>query len=241
MPQPYNLLINSLPADLRASLLSCSEHIDLPLRTSLYRPDVPPRYIHFVTSGIASIVTTMENGDSVEVGISGSEGAPESLHLLGPERGTTECFVQVDSSAFRVDFSRFQAQFFPLAPIRSVLFRHIQYQTLLIGQMSACNRLHGIEERLARWLLMVSDRVDALSFALTQEFLAEMIGSRRSTVTLTAGLLRRSGLIDYQRGNVNILDRQGLEGAACECYRISSTLLHNLRESLPGSETHRAH
>ena len=185
--------------------------------------------MHFITSGIASVVTTMSDGEGVEVGLHGREGAAESLHLLGPERDATACFIQIAASAWRIDFHRFQEEFYPLEPVRSLMHKHVQYVSLLTGQIAACNRLHDIEERLAHWLLMVADRVGSLSFRLTQEFLAEMIGSQRTTVTLSAGMLKRSGLIDYRRGEVRILDRASLEGAACECYNITRTLLHNFQ------------
>lgn len=194
-----NAILESLPPEQKQRFLKLAEPVVLPIRKSLYKPDQPPRYVHFLTSGIASVVTSMVNGDSVEVGLNGHEGLPESLHLLGSEVGTSECFIQVHATALRMDFRRFAEEFFPLDAFRRPVLRNLQYQILLIGQICACNRLHDVEERLARWLLMVADRYESARFPLTQEFLAEMIGSRRSTVTITAGLLRRSGLIDYQR------------------------------------------
>ncbi len=174
-------------------------------------PIKAPKYIHFVTSGIVSIVTMMSNGEGVEVGLVGREGVPEAVHLLGPGLGVTECFVQVEATGLRMDFKRFFDEFFSQEAVRSVMLRYVQYHTLLTGQIAACNRLHEVEERLARWLLMVHDRTGTASFGLTQEFLAEMIGSRRSTVTLAAGLFKRSGIIEYRRGEITVLDRQALE------------------------------
>jgi CRP-like cAMP-binding protein len=122
-------------------------------------------------------------------------------------------------------FTDFQRDFYPSAPVRDAVLRSVQSQTLVLSQIAACNRLHEVEERLARWLLMVSDRLASESFFLTQEFLAEMIGARRTTVTLAAGSLQRSGLIEYKRGHIVIVDRSGLEDSACECYRIVRDLM----------------
>ncbi len=170
----------------------------------------------------------MLNGDCIEVGLVGPEGVPELLYLLGPTPGTTECFVQMEATALRMDFTTFQQEFFPLEPVRRVVLRHIQHSTLMIDQIAACNRLHEVEERLARWLLMVADRIGADQFYLTQEFMSEMVGTRRSTVTIAAGGLKRAGLIDYSRGQIRILDRPVLEDVACECYPISRRLLDSL-------------
>ncbi len=170
----------------------------------------------------------MSTGDGVEVGIVGREGVPEALSLLGPAPGVTDCFVQVAATALRLDFHRFEQEFFSQEPVRRAILSYIQYSSLLTAQIAACNRLHDVEERLARWLLMVADRVGDTKFYLTQEFLAEMIGSRRTSVTLSAGALKRSGLIKYQRGHVEIVDRESLEDSACECYSISRRLLVNL-------------
>ncbi len=227
-----NAILESLPPEQKQRFLEIAEPVVLPTRKSLYKPDQPPRYVHFLTSGIGSVVTSMANGDSVEVGLNGREGVPESLHLLGSELGTSECFVQVQATALRMDFKRFAEEFFPLDAFRRPVLRNVQYQILMVGQIAACNRLHDVEERLARWLLMVADRYESARFPLTQEFLAEMIGSRRSTVTLTAGLLRRAGLIDYQRGEIDIIDRKTLEESACECYPITRRLLENYNADL---------
>ncbi len=224
-----NNFVDKLPPAMKSHLLSFAEPVAMPIRTSLYSPGRPPRHLHFVTSGIASVVTSMSNGDGIEVGLVGREGIPEAIYLLGPIAGVNECFIQVPATALRVDFRRFQEDLFCHESVRALIFQQIQYTNMLTGQIAACNRLHDVEERLARWLLMVADRVGSPHFPLTQEFLAEMIGSRRSTVTLTAGVLKRAGFIDYHRGEVEIIDRQGLEDAACECYAITQRLFSELR------------
>lgn len=170
----------------------------------------------------------MSTGDGVEVGLVGREGVPEALHLLGPAPGITDCFVQVAATALRLDFKRFEQEFFGQEAVRRAMLSYIQYGTLLTAQVAACNRLHGVEERLARWLLMVGDSIGEPRFCLTQEFLAGMIGSRRTSVTLAAGVLKRSSLINYQRGEIEIIDRENLEDSACECYPITRKLLESL-------------
>ncbi len=174
------------------------------------------------------MVTSMEDGAIVEVGLVSREGLAESNHLLGPEVGATHCFMQIAGTALRMNFAQFGAEFEREATLRRLTLQHVQYSLLLLSQLAACNRLHDVEERLARWLLMVQDRMGTDSFLLTQEFLGEMLGTRRSSVTLTAGSFQRSGLIAYSRGRVHILDRDGLENTACECYAISKRLLDGL-------------
>ena len=223
-----NRILDQLPPDLCSRILVGAEDVSLPIRYDIYTPEAPPRHIHFMTGGIASIVTMMSSGDGVETGIVGREGVPEALHLLGSVLPVTQCFIQVPGSALRVDFRRFQQEFFPLPPVQRLIFQQVQISTMTTSQLGACNRLHEVEERLARWLLMVSDRIGSHKFHLTQEFLSEMIGSRRSTVTLAAATLKRSGLIDYNRGDIRILDRSALEDSACECYPIVRKLFDTM-------------
>lgn len=223
-----NALLSALPKAERDRLMPMLEAVPMPVQTPIFDPGKHPRYVHFMTSGIASIVTEMSVGEGVEVGLIGREGMPECLHLLGPETGVSMCFIQVAGSALRMKFDKFQDIFDQNPAIRGGVLRFIQGQALTVGQLAACNRLHGMEERLARWLLMVADRTGDLDFDITQEFLAEMLGARRSTVTLTAGALQRSGLIKYHRGRIQILDREGLEHVACECLGVTQRLLRRM-------------
>jgi CRP-like cAMP-binding protein len=160
----------------------------------------------------------MSNGASAEVGIWGKEGVAESLQLLGNARVPTRCFIQVEATALRMPFKELQKEFLENEELRECVLQGVQSHGFILGQMAACNRLHEAEERLARWLLMVRDRVESDNFLLTQEFLATMLGSRRTTVTAGAGTLQRKGLIRYSRGRIHITDPQGLENVACECY-----------------------
>lgn len=216
---PSNFILNALPPQFiafRAKL----KPVALPVGTALYEPHEIPKFAHFLTSGIASVVTTMNDGCSAETGMWASEGLAECMHLGGSARVPSRCFMQVGGTAMRMSFADLEHEFESLQPLREGIQHSIQTQALILGQLVACNRLHEVEERLARWLLMLQDRVQEDEFHITQEFLAQMLGSRRTTVTLAAGTLQRIGLIEYQRGRVHILDRERLESAACECYPV---------------------
>jgi CRP-like cAMP-binding protein len=229
MPYPLsNILIDGLPSESRRKLLEQMKRVPLPVHTSLYEPGDSPKYVHFLTSGIASIVTSMSTGDTTEVGTVGREGVPQGVHFLGDLPVPTRCFMQVSGTGFRMDFAALEQIFESDRAVRKAVLAYSQYQTLLLSQIAGCNRLHDVHSRLARWLLMVQDRTAANLLKLTQEFLSQMIGSQRTTVSTVAGALQARGLIDYSRGNVRILDRTGLENAACECYPTTRSLLAGL-------------
>ncbi len=232
---PTNLLLTMLPSEQRAQLMRMLEPVAMPVRTVLFEPERVPHYAHFLTSGLASIVTYMKEGEAAEVGLVGHEGVPEALHLLGPAMVQTNCFMQIAGTGLRMRFKDLDALFQRDETLRRALLRFVQFQNVVISQIAACNRLHEIEERLSRWLLMVSDRIGDSQLNLTQEFLSQMLGARRSTVTLVAGSLQRSGLIEYSRGVIKILDRQGLEDTSCECNRISRDALDQLRQPIAPS------
>ena len=229
MPVPSsNFLLEALPAAERTALMAKLEAVPLPVEPVLFEADAQPRYIHFVTSGIASVVTAMSSGGAVEVGLMGREGLPGSIFLLGNQTGFTRCFMQVAGTGLRMRFKQFEQEFYSNPALLRRVLQHVQHDALILAQLSACNRLHEAEERLARWLLMLQDRLGVPDLPLTQEFLSEMLGTRRSTVTMTAGALQRSGLIEYERGHIRILNRQKLEDTACECYPIVQKLYKNL-------------
>ena len=204
------------------------EAVELPVGTILYRPGEIPQYAHFMTSGITSVVTFMEDGSGTEVGLIGCEGLVEALHLLGPGRIQTNGFVQVAGTALRMEFLELRKEFDDSGLLRRLILEGVQGQYLILSQIAACQRLHALDARLARWLLMVRDRMGTDRFELTQEFLAEMIGVQRTTVTMAAGVLQRKGLIEYRRGHIHILDGEALEQAACECYPIVRAVRDNL-------------
>jgi CRP-like cAMP-binding protein len=219
-----NLLLNSIPAGERKALVACMEQIELPSGTILYRTGEQPEFAHFMTSGIASVVTFMANGSGVEVGLIGKEGLVEAFNLLGPASPPTTAFIQVEGTALRMRFAELRKKFQTSGPLQSRILEFVQRNGFILSQLAACNGKHEIEERLSRWLLMVQDRVESDQFYLTQEFLAEMLGIRRTSVSATAASLQKSGLIKYRRGNIRIVDRARLQAAACECYPIVQNL-----------------
>jgi CRP-like cAMP-binding protein len=225
-----NLLLASLSSDNRESLMACCTPVELPLKTLLYVAQEIPRYAYFMTSGLASVIVATAGGQAAEVGIIGSEGIVGGMHLLGPGSLPTDCIIQLEASALRISLSDLKSAF-NSNEIRERILEMAQEQALSMSQISACNRLHEAEERLARWLLMAEDRTQVNVMGFTQEFLAEMLGSQRTTVTVIAGALQRSGLIEYRRGHVRILNREELELAACDCYQVCRNLQANLYRS----------
>lgn len=216
--QPSNLLLAALTPSYRAALLARMRTVTLSPREIVYESDETPKYAHFLTSGVASILVSMANGASTEVGIWGREGLVESLHLLGSARIPNRCIVHMESTALRMPFKELQKEFLENQELRDCVLQGVQSQCAILGQLAACNRLHEAEQRLARWLLMVRDRTESETFLLTQEFLAVMLGARRTTVTAAAGELQRRGLIRYSRGRIHLTDPAALEAVACECY-----------------------
>lgn len=188
---------------------------------------------NFMTSGIASVVTPMLDGGTAEVELIGYEGLVGSFHLLGSAPVPTSCFIQMAGTGLRMELSVLRESFRTSDAIRDRILELVQYQALTVSQMAGCNRLHESEARLARWLLMAQDRTRSDVLNLTQEFLAEMLGTQRTTVTTTAGALQRSGFIQYRQGEVKIVDREGLEAAACDCYRIVKQLYSKLYTEAP--------
>ena len=186
----------------------------------LHEPGEPIKFGYFLNMGMASILSVLSDGKSVEVGLTGREGFVGLPLIVGFSTSPTRAVVQIEGTGFRVA-SREMAQLIRQCPIlANRLQRYVQFLAMQGTQVAACNRLHEVDERLARWLLMCQDRIDSHLVPLTQEFLAHMLGTRRASVTVAAGMLQKAGLITYQRGHVKIVDRPQLEDAACECYRI---------------------
>ena len=223
-----NVLIECLPEPVRARFSAQLEPVALPSGMPISDIASAPEYVYFLTSGIASTLTTMQNGDAVEVGLVGREGFTGSYHLLGPKVGMTNVVIQLEGTGLRMPFGQFEEEVDRDRDLRRFAFRFVQTEAMILAQISGCNRLHSLEERLARWLLMVQDRLGQDRFFLTQEFVADMLGTRRSTVTIVAGSLQRAGLLEYHRGHVHILDRERLLDVSCECYKIVRGLNQSL-------------
>jgi CRP-like cAMP-binding protein len=227
-PQISNLFLSGLSPQSQNELLSRCTPIELPLHTTLYQAELIPRYAYFLTSGLASVVTPMPNGEAAEVGFIGREGIVGSLQLLGPEPLSTKCMMQSAGSGLRISFATLQNAFDSSEEIRRRILEFVQEQAVIVGQIAGCNRLHNAEQRLVRWLLMAQDRTYTDILKFTHEYLAEMIGTQRTTVTFLAGDIQARGLIRYSRGTIRILNREGLEAITYYCYPITKRLHANL-------------
>ncbi|HUN63820.1 MAG TPA: Crp/Fnr family transcriptional regulator [Candidatus Sulfotelmatobacter sp.] len=186
---------------------------------------------YFVNSGLVSHLTVMGNGDSVEVGLLGNEGFAGLPILLNIAHSSARITVQITGDAMRINADALHELLPELPMLERLLSRFTYLQALQAQQIAACNRLHEVDERLARWLLMTQDRVRLEILPLTHDLLAGMLGTRRSSVTVAAGILQRAGIIDYRRGKVHILNRQKLEEAACECYAVVNAQLRTYLET----------
>jgi CRP-like cAMP-binding protein len=202
--------------------------IPLPVREVLYRPNGPIDYVYFPRTGVMSMVIRMEDGGSVEVGMVGYEGFVGVPAFLGTDRSPTQVFCQVPGSGLRMPVAAFRDEVRREGAFQLAIMRYTQSLLNTVSQSTACNQLHAINLRCARWLLATHDRVGEDEFPLTQEFFAMMLGVRRASVTVAAGVLQKAGLISYHRGHIRIIDRPGLEAASCECYRLMRDELDRL-------------
>lgn len=218
-----NLILSCLPRAEIARLQPSLERVLLPQSKDLSLPGEKPLYGYFLEEGMASIVVTMRNGVSVEVGIVGREGMVGLPILFGTGHIPTHTFMQIAGSGFRIRAQVLKAEFDRPGTLRALCSRYFQSHLVQVSNSAACNRVHNIEKRLARWLLLCQDRTTLSRLPLTHEFLSQMLGTGRATVSLAAEILQRSKLIFYSRGKVDILDRKGLEDAACECYQSIRT------------------
>ena len=216
-----NRLLDSLPANVSDRVKQNLEKVTFTVRKLLYESNAPIEYIYFPLGGVMSLVVEMEDGGTVEVGTIGNEGMVGTPVFLGAEKSPTKAFCQVPGDCLRMPVASFKRELSAEDGIlRDRVSRHAQGMINQISQSVACNHLHSIEERTARWLLMTHDRVGQNELLLTQEFLAQMLGVRRPSVTVAAGLLDKAGLITYKRGRITVVDRERLEEAACECYSV---------------------
>jgi CRP-like cAMP-binding protein len=202
------------------TLLSKLELVRLKVHTVLHEPGDSLKSAYFCNTGMISILSVFPDGKSVEVGLVGKEGFVGLPLVAGFKTASNRAVAQIDATALRVDRETLVSFCRQSPKLERSLQQYSQISAMQISQIAACNRLHEVNERLARWLLMCADRVGSNQLPLTQEFLAQMLGTRRSSVTVAAGILQRAGLIAHGRGDVKIVDRGKLEEAACECYGI---------------------
>lgn len=218
MATVQNHLIERLPRKDRLRLLAICEPVQLALSEVLCEPGTPTRHVYFPTEGFISLVALLDGSPGVEVGMVGREGMLGAQVALGVVTSPLHALVQGPGAAWRVDTGAFRKELADSAALQRGLNRYLYVLMAQQAASAACLRFHLIGPRLARWLLMTQDRAHSDSFHVTQAFLAYMLGVRRVGVTAAAGALQRSGLIEYHRGDFRVLDRSGLEAAACGCY-----------------------
>jgi CRP-like cAMP-binding protein len=213
-----NKILAALPDNEYARLLPHLELVSLPLGQILHKTEDHIKYVYFPNSGVVSFVAHMKEGASIEVGLAGCEGMVGIPILFGDDVSQNEAIVQIADGAMRMKASVLIEELERDGELEPLLMRYALALMKQIAQTAACNRNHHIGQRLARWLLTCHDRVKGDELKLTQEFIAEMLGTRRSGVSEAAVILQDRGLIRYSRGTINILDREGLEKFSCECY-----------------------
>ena len=215
-----NLILQGLPDDEYARLTSFLEPVDLGLKDVLYDRDKAIEHLYFPVTSVLSVLSSVDGEAAVEVATIGHEGVSGLPAFLGGAVSPHDTLCQVPGAAVRLATPDLQAFLGADGGLHDLLHRYTQAMMVQLSQNVACNRLHTTEERCARWLMQTRDRVGADEFDLTQEFLAQMLGVRRGTVSLTAGLLQQAGVIRYTRGRITVVDAEALHDAACECYDL---------------------
>lgn len=221
IPPRGNRILDALPEEIHARLLPDLEPLELEMKERLY-VDGRIDAVYFPLGAVASLLNLAEGTNGVEVATIGNEGLVGLALSWGATRSNPREFlqVQVPGNAFRLEARAFVAALSDQAPFSTLVQRYTQAFFSQVAQQVACNGLHSIQERCARWILATHDRVATDEFPLTQEFLAQMLGARRPTVSTVAGILSQAGFIRYRRGRMTVTDREGLESASCECYAV---------------------
>ena len=223
-----NRLLAHLPQEDKERLSQFLEPVVLEYKLPLYDADQRIEFVHFIESGVGSLVCTMANGQAAEVGTVGNEGFAGLPVLLGDDRAPSSMYVQVPGRGLRMNARNFREQLEQSQTMRAVMLRYTHVFFNQVAQTAACAHFHSLEQRCCRWLLMTHDRMPSDTFLLTHEFLAMMLGVRRAGVSVAAGALQRAGMIRYHRGRITVLDRQGLEDCTCECYAVAKAEFNGL-------------
>jgi CRP-like cAMP-binding protein len=218
--RPRNVILAQLPEDEYAPLAKFLVPVDLPLQKELSQPNSLIEYVYFLNSGLISTDAITERGEQVEVGVIGREGFSGLPALLDQPQMSHSVLIQGSGDGFRIRSSIVRDEFLKGGMFQQIVHAFAYLQLVQVTQSVLCNRMHEVEARLARWLLTSADRMESESLNLTQEFLSQMLGVQRSTVTVAAGELQRAGMIGYSRGRINILNRPALTKVSCECYGI---------------------
>jgi len=215
-----NYLLAALPEEDYQRLLPHLEYVELPHGKVIYEIDETIKHLYFPLNSMISLVTEMSDGKIIEVGIVGNDGISGISSLMGAEASYERAIVQIPNGGLRTEVEVIRSAFEERQPLQKVFLRYASSLMRQVAQTAACNASHTTEERLSRWLLMCHDRIDSPHLNLTQEFLAEMLGTRRATVNVAAITLQSASLINYHRGQITIIDRPSLEEFACECYEM---------------------
>jgi CRP-like cAMP-binding protein len=213
-----NILLLGLKNDTFQEVSNHLEFVELRRGLALHDPGDPIEYAYFLNSGLCSLIVVTANKNTVEIGVVGREGIVGMVLASGMSRSPHRAVMQIAGEGFRMRAEAVRRIAAAQPEFLLCMQRYSQLQGLLIAQTAACNRLHEIEQRLARWLLVSHDRMGSESIPVTHDFLSRILGAGRPSVTLAAGILQRAGWISYLRGRVKIVDRKGLETAACQCY-----------------------
>jgi CRP-like cAMP-binding protein len=215
-----NRLLAALPPDEYARLRPRLQEVSFSLGEVVYEFGGQLDYVYFPTNSIVSLLYTMENGTSAEMGLTGNDGVVGIALFMGGGTMPNRAVVQSAGGALRMKAKVLQDEFALGGRFQHLLLRYTQALITQISQTAVCNRLHSVEQQLSRWLLLSHDRVKADELIMTQELIADMLGVRREGVTVAAGNLQDSGAISYVRGHIKILDRQKMEETVCECYKV---------------------
>jgi CRP-like cAMP-binding protein len=232
--RPGNKILGALPQEEFDRLRPNLHEVSFNIGHIVYHPEETIESVYFVNRGIVSWLAMLEDGNTVEAGVIGPEGLAGVSALLGANSSPNQGLAQSDVVASRIATRDLIGEFRRNGVLNRMILRFVHSMFTQVAQTAACNRLHTLDQRLARWLLMSHDRSDRNGFPLTQEFLSRMLGVRRAGVSVSANSLRQNGLIDYHRGNIRIVDREGLEAASCECYQI---VKEEYEQTLPTSRT----
>ncbi len=215
-----SLILLSISDSDYSSLRPHLEYVSLPNHLVLHEPGEKLEFAYFPNRGLISLVVVMKDGRTAEAGIVGNEGFTGTLAAVGLSRSPLHAVVQITGDGFRVEVGALQNTLESAPRLQLALSRYAAIRGMQVAQTAACNRLHDIGQRLARWLLMTQDRVDSGSLPITHDFLATMLGTDRPSVSAAAGVLQKKKLIEYTRGAVKIVNRKKLENSSCECYGV---------------------
>ncbi len=218
-----NRLLGALPVDVYERLAPDLELVPLTLGQVIYEAHDALSHVYFPANAIVSLLYTMENGSSAEMGVVGRDGVVGIAVFMGGDTTPNRAVVQSAGDAFRLALRPFRDEFKRIGPLHRLLLLYTQSLLTQMSQTAVCNRLHSVEQQLCRWLLLSHDRLESNDLIMTQELIANMLGVRREGVSVAAHRLQHAGLIRYKRGHITIVDRSGLETRVCECYQVVKT------------------